>query len=308
LLTWTQLQAPGASSAKAFTEFLNVGGWSWPSLSVLSGQVTSAFTCLGYDAIVHLAEEVEDAATVVPKSMIRGYLLNAPMLFLVVIANGYNTASVELTSPLIQNYPFVWPMYNATAKSTGATIAFLVVITVLLAMTSVTVVAAISRLTLAFSRDHGLPSCMRGRPTAFRSPVNAVLLSTGFVAVLSLIRLFSPLPPRNIQALATAALMCTYIICLGCSIYKRLTEKTIPQSPFSLGRYGLSINCIGMAYACWALFWSCWPYQPKVTVRNFNWGPITLIGLMLVAVGYFISNKRKYKGPVTRVQSWMHDW
>lgn len=43
---------------------------TWPNtgLSVLVGQITCMFTTFGSDAVAHLAEEVEDAAIVVPRT------------------------------------------------------------------------------------------------------------------------------------------------------------------------------------------------------------------------------------------------
>lgn len=50
---------------------------SWPNTgtSVLVGQITCMFTTFGSDAVAHLAEEVEDAAFVVPQGMVWSYIL-----------------------------------------------------------------------------------------------------------------------------------------------------------------------------------------------------------------------------------------
>jgi amino acid transporter len=66
--------SPKRSPTEVFGQFKDYTG-TWPSagLSVLVGQVTGIFTSLRSDALAHLAEEVEDAAMVVPSGMVWSY-------------------------------------------------------------------------------------------------------------------------------------------------------------------------------------------------------------------------------------------
>lgn len=61
--------APPSSPHTVFLHPINGGHWPSTTLSVLVGQVSMIFTTLGSDSVAHLAEEVEDAALVVPQSM-----------------------------------------------------------------------------------------------------------------------------------------------------------------------------------------------------------------------------------------------
>ena len=67
---------PKTAPAEVFLNFRDHTG-TWPStgLSALVGQISCIFVTLGSDAVAHLAEEVADAAIVVPQGMVWSYIL-----------------------------------------------------------------------------------------------------------------------------------------------------------------------------------------------------------------------------------------
>lgn len=136
--------------------FHNGGGWPSTTLSVLVGQLPSMFIWLGSDAVTHLAEEVEDAARLVPQSMVRSYLLNAPLTFLLVLTYGFNCGSLIHEVDFRISYPFLY-VFRHAVRSTAITTGLAVVVLALLAMITTTAIASTSRLTIAFARDRGLP-------------------------------------------------------------------------------------------------------------------------------------------------------
>lgn len=151
------IMAPNMSAgADAFMHFHNGGGWSSSTLSTLVGQLPSMFIWLGSDAVTHLAEEVEDAARIVPQSMVRSYLLNAPLTFFLVLTYGFNSGSLVHEVDMHNSVPFLY-VFQRAVRSAAATTGFAVVVLVLLAMITTTAIASTSRLTIAFARDGGLP-------------------------------------------------------------------------------------------------------------------------------------------------------
>lgn len=140
--------APKTAAVDVFVRFTSSGGWPSPRMSVLVGQVSSIFVCLGSDSVAHLAEEVEDAALLVPQAMIWSYLVNAPLAFILVLTLCFNLGSVE--AALKSSSMFVWIFQNAT-QSVPATTCFTVVMLVLLAFVTVSAVASTSRQTFAFA-------------------------------------------------------------------------------------------------------------------------------------------------------------
>ena len=72
-ITLWVMVTPKTSATDVFVNFRDhTGAWPNAGVSVLVGQITGIFTTIGSDALGHLAEEVESAATVVPRGMVLG--------------------------------------------------------------------------------------------------------------------------------------------------------------------------------------------------------------------------------------------
>jgi choline transport protein len=87
----------------------------------------------------------------------------------------------------------------------------------------------------------------------FEVPINAILITLVFVCLMSLINLGSKVAFEAMISLATLALMATYKISIGCALLKRLRGETLPSARWSLGRYGLAVNAVAIAYTTWSV-------------------------------------------------------
>ena len=140
--------------------------------------------------------------------------------------------------------------------------------------------------------------------------------------------LTAPLRPQSRISLAIVALMATYAISIGCVLWRRLTiPESLPPTKWSLGRRGVLVNGLGLAYAIYSFFWAFWPiywnptpaevneqatpsFSLSATTRQMknntdmrgpqmNFAIVIFSGVMLLsAVNYFVSAHRKYTGPV----------
>ncbi|TKA82474.1 hypothetical protein B0A55_02176 [Friedmanniomyces simplex] len=302
--------APHPSGESVLTHYHNGGAWPNTGLSIPTGQITSIFVWLRSDSVAHLAEEVENAAQVVPKSIIYGYLINGPLglILAVTILFCFGSPGEEAPGP-----PSAWPYIGLFHRALGnptATTAFVIVVLVLLAMTTLSVTAVSSRVMLALARDNGLPLSPHLRHTRHTNPT--IALSATLTLALSLLTLCLSAPAafHTVLALATACLTSTYIICLACILRKRARGEALPHAQWSLGgRAGLGVNVLGLGYAAWAFFWCLWPAEYVVTAGNFNWAPVLLLVLVGVACVSFVDGVgTSYHGPVARVQTWMSAW
>lgn len=161
------------------------------------------------------------------------------------------------------------------------------------------------------SRDNGLPfsDWIRRVSPRYKIPVNSVLLSVPFTAALSLINLGTRVAFNAVLSLATIGLMATYVLSISCIMLRRIRKQALPRARWSLGKAGLPVNCIGLAYASWSCFWSFWPVENGVTAATFNWGGVLFFGLMALSwILYQSGAKKNYHGPVTKVQHWMNGW
>lgn len=103
-----------------------------------------------------MAEEVEDAGRVVPRSMVWSFILNIPFTFGMVISYLFCMVSLEDALDDPTGYPFIYVFRQATG-SRGGTTGMTVVILFLLIMITISAMASTSRQTFAFARDNGLP-------------------------------------------------------------------------------------------------------------------------------------------------------
>lgn len=54
--------------------------------------------------------------------------------------------------------------------------------------------------------------------------------------------------------------MATYAISMGCVLWRRIKlPETLPPTKWSLGKWGVAVNTIGIGYAIFAFFWAFWP-------------------------------------------------
>ena len=63
--------APRSTPSFVFTEFLyGESGWTNPGVAFSIGLLTSTYTFTGFDGALHMSEEVKNAHTVVPQTMV----------------------------------------------------------------------------------------------------------------------------------------------------------------------------------------------------------------------------------------------
>ncbi|KAL1583461.1 hypothetical protein WHR41_07555 [Cladosporium halotolerans] len=294
--------APKQRAADVFLNFTDVHG-NWPdrSIAVLVGQVSNFFVMLGSDGVAHLAEEIEDAGIILPRSMLYSYFVNAPLTVLMAAVFCFSVTSLPkaLASPM----PFV-TVFHDVFQERDAAIAFSAVVLALVTMVAVSALAATSRQIFAFARDKGLPysdwlATIDGR---FDVPVNTIIITFLFTCCMSLINLGSKVAFEAMLSLATVALMATYLISIGCVLLKRVRGEPLPPARWSLGRYGTAVNAIAVVHTAWSFFWAFWPSTSDVHSGTFNWSCVLfLIFLACALLTYHLHAKHTYEGPASYI-------
>ena len=141
--------SPKRSAADVFLHFTQTDG-KWPdaSMALFVGQVSNLFVMLGSDGVAHLAEEIEDAGVVLPRSMLWSYYINAPLTLLMATVYCFSITSIPkaLASPM----PFV-VVFGDTFQGHNATIAFTTVVLFLTIVVAISSLAATSRQIFAFA-------------------------------------------------------------------------------------------------------------------------------------------------------------
>ncbi|KAJ6781801.1 hypothetical protein PWT90_11098 [Aphanocladium album] len=297
--------APRTPSRIVWTQFHD-GGWNNTGLSTLIGLITSVLPLLGADASVHMAEEVQDAARTLPQSMMWSINLNGLMGWLTAITFCYCIGDLDEVLKTKTGYPFIQVIFNVT-KSYPAT-NFLTSIVLLMATFScVTIMASASRQMFAFGRDKGLPGSnwlSQVHPT-LGVPVNSVVVSTIISILLSLINIGSTVAFNSLVSLGSGTLMVSYIVCIGCFIWRRHRGEAIPPAKFSLGAWALPVNIIAICYLSLVFIIAFFPAVPVpiLDAKSMNWSSVIFTLVVLWAMAYyFIWSRHVYEGPVMFVK------
>ncbi|MCJ1347116.1 hypothetical protein MMC31_005337 [Peltigera leucophlebia] len=106
---------PHESARDFFAQFTNAGGWSSDGLSFFIGLSTR------YDAASHMAEEIETAPTVIPRSMLASVALNGTLGFSMALATLFCLRNAEDALATPTGFPFIQVFVNATGSKAGAT-------------------------------------------------------------------------------------------------------------------------------------------------------------------------------------------
>lgn len=134
-------------------------------------------------------------------------------------------------------------------------------------------------------------------------PFNAVYVTSFIVVLLSLIVLGSELAFNIIVSLSLLGLLSTYMISIGCVLWKRITNQPLPPARWSLGRYGLAINAFAFFYSFFIIVFSCFPTNLPIDLSTANWAPLVWVGVGILSVIFYVSYGTKhYTAPVDFVE------
>jgi choline transport protein len=110
-------------------------------------------------------------------------------------------------------------------------------------------------------------------------------------------------------SLQLCSIMISYCVSISSVLYRRLqhpisgTPDAFPSARWSLGKWGVPINSVAVAYSAFAFFWSFWPAQTPVDRDSLNYAVVIFVGVFIVALGmYGWRGRFAYRGPVSDVE------
>lgn len=210
-----------------------------------------------------------------------------------------------LADPIGQDYPFIYVFQTAMSNQGVTAVTILILLIVIAANISWN--ASTARQTWAFARDSGLPfsKWISHVSPSKQLPVNAIILTCIITCLLSLINIGSNTAFNAIISLQVVAVMLTYCISMCCVLYRRIAHpELIPKARWSLGKWGVPVNSIGIVYVTFIFFWSFWPNYIPVNAEDMNWSIVLFMGVFFVSLAmYAIRGRHVYKGPVTIVRA-----
>lgn len=147
---------PHGDPSTVFKQFLNEGHWPTQGLSFFIGLTTSMIAFVGLGAAAHMAEEIEDAAIVIPRSMVASVAINGVLGFSIIIAVLFCLGDQEAALTTPTNYPFIEIFTQAVQSKAGGSAMTAVIIWAMI-FANVGLLATASRMLWAFAREKALP-------------------------------------------------------------------------------------------------------------------------------------------------------
>ncbi|KAJ5674585.1 choline transport protein [Penicillium maclennaniae] len=309
------------TAKEVFTEFLNLGEFPSQGLSFFVGMVGCIFAFAGGDAAVHMSEEIVNASTAVPTSIMLSVLINGSLGFGMLLAMLFCLGDIDKALASTTGYPFMDIFLQAT-DSVAGTAVMASIITTMGITTSVGMLASTSRQFWSFARDRGIPgwrlwSQVHGTTAV---PIYSVLLTTCVVCLLALINVGSSVAFNDLVAMSISGLYLSYMVVAGLLLYRRCTGGisnarnsdhglvNVPGSvcawgPFHLpGIAGIAVNTFALIYMTIAVFFSFWPPSWAVTVQSMNFSVVGTFGVIILSLVYYAVRARHvYDGPVVEI-------
>ncbi|OAP57273.1 hypothetical protein AYL99_08011 [Fonsecaea erecta] len=287
-----------ASAAFVFKDFNNNTGFG-NSYASLLGILQAAFGMTGYDATAHMTEEMRNARKDAPKAIIWSVWVGAFTGFAFLIASFFcirNLTAIETSSTGV---PLIAIFYEATG-SVGGAIGLTTLITIIALVSLCFLMAQSSRVIFSFARDHGLPFSgiiSKVHPT-LHVPTYSIL--TVLVVNMALMAIYfgSVTGFNTVLGISTEGFYLSYIMPLLVRIWGRLQGREDIDSAYSLGRFGMLFNVVGILYLTFAAIVFNFPSVSPVNADNMNYtsAAVGVCGL-IAAITWVTTGRTHFTGP-----------
>ncbi|KAK0382929.1 hypothetical protein NLU13_8845 [Sarocladium strictum] len=286
-----------ASASTIFTDATNGTGWSSDGFAFMLAVGNAVYSFLGSDCGAHMCEEIPHPAKNVPRVMLYPLIMGLLTAFPFAAALLYSISDIAKVFsggglPLFEIY------YQGTGSRAGASV--LLALFAFLFFSNLVANATTSSRTLwAVSRDGALPYSKfwaRVHPT-YEVPVNALLLTGTFVSIYGLIFLGSTTAFAAMVSAAIIFLQTSCVIPQAVILY-RGRDKVLPPRYFNLGKFGMPVNAIAVAWVVFLDVLYCFPTAMPVTPQNMSYVSVVSAGLVgFVIILWFTTKRKTFLGP-----------
>lgn len=286
------------------------------------GLLGNVFAFFGADGAIHMAEEIQNAAVVVPRAIVISIFLNGTLGLGMALALLFCIGDIDAALETPTGYPYMQIFYQAVQNLPGA--AVMVSIVIFLSLCAlVGQAASASRQLWAFSRDRAVPGWRYLQRVNSKSaiPVLAITVMTVIAYLLALIVLGSTTAFNNIVSLSVVGLFGSYLIVGVLLLWRRLrgdikpygtnsdSELTnVPGTQLTWGPwrvpgvFGVVNNAVAVIYLVIVFFFCLWPPMNHPTAATMNYGSLMFGAAMIFSVVYYFAwARRVYSGPVIQV-------
>lgn len=262
-----------------FFDSMGVEGDGSYSTAFTGAALAGLFLFYGFEACGDVAEEVSNPARRIPTAMMMTILVGGISALL--SFGGYVLAAPDLQS--IVNGEDADPIpaiLESALGPVGAKIFLLIALTAFLSCV-LSLQAAASRLMYSFARDGMIPGhrwLSKVSPTT-KVPTNALIVACSIPLLICIMIYFgSEQLLTQVTSFAILGIYVSFQSVVLASLRQRL-KGWKPAGPFSLGKAGIIVNIMALAYGLFAMFLLAKPG----TSGDFFADWVVLIGLVIVA-------------------------
>ncbi len=280
-----------------FSHFVNNTGWSNPVYVSALGLLLSQYTFSGYDASAHMSEETTKASVAAARGIVRSIWVSSVAGFLLLAGMLYAIQDYDGTLSTSTGVPPAQIFLDALGPVGAKVLLGVVVVAQLFCGNAET--AASARMVFAFSRDGALPFSALWSKVSARTgtPVAGVWLSVVAALVLALPALYSPVAYAAVTAVNVLGMTPAY----GLVVYLRLRKgRHFQPGPWTLGRWSRPIGVLAVGWVALVTVLFCLPQTAPVTTDSFNYAPVALLAVLLIAGAWWLKAGRSYNPPVQR--------
>ncbi|KAI1380981.1 amino acid transporter [Hypoxylon crocopeplum] len=283
-----------------FAEFQNETGWS-DGMAWIMGLLQSALSLIGFDAALHMTEEMPRPAVDAPRAILYAVMVGGVTgtAFILVILGCLTDPETVLNTPT--NMPIAELILQGTGSRGGAT-----VLTLMLAVCFINgtngCVTSTSRLLFAMARDKGIvyPNYFAHIAPGLDVPVRTIIFTFVFNVLFGLLYLGPSVAFSAYAASCTIFLNVSYVIPVvvlllrGRGILKQYQSE---HTYFALGRSGYALNIVASIFVIVTSVFFCFPTTLPVSGDEMNY-VVVVIGIFLILVGtYWFAYGKTFEGP-----------
>ena len=132
-------------------------------------------------------------------------------------------------------------------------------------------------------------------------PFRAVAVTAVINLLLALVNIGSSVGFGAFISLIVAGYWSSFLLAAGVMLNKRLTTPSseIPWGPFRLGKAGVPLTIVTMAFSLIEIFFSMWPATPNPMPVSMNYCVLVYGAALLFSLVFWVLYGRKtYKGPI----------
>ncbi|KAI8959859.1 amino acid transporter [Daldinia sp. FL1419] len=283
-----------------FAEFQNETGWS-DGMAWILGLLQSALSLIGFDAALHMTEEMPRPAVDAPRAIIYAVIVGGVtgVAFILVILFCITDPDTVLSTPT--NMPISELILQATGSRAAATILTLMLAVCFINGTNGCVTSS-SRLLYAMARDKGIVyhNYFAHITPKLDVPVRTIIFTFTFNVLFGLLYLGPSVAFSAYAASTTIFLNVSYVIPVIVLLIRGrgvLRQYQAENAYFALGKGGWALNIVAAIFVIVTSVFFCFPTGLPVSADEMNY-VVVVIGIFIILVGtYWIIYGKTFEGP-----------